>query len=211
MKMSLHRALAELKLIDARIASGIQKIVPVELVNNGKLLSLPQTVDQFESAAVASYTSVEDLIKRKVLIKSKLVEANAMVTVTIGEKEMTIAEAINYRNVVELKTLLLNHFKAHYKKVMATYISNNEKIKEQAMKNAEIMLGKDTAGAKKPTDEDVKALTEPFIARHKVDLVDPLKLEKKIEELETEINQFNTEIDYVLSEANSTTFIEIPD
>ena len=42
-------------------------------------------------------------------------------------------------------------------------------------------------------------------------MIDPLTLEDKIKELEKEIDEFQKNVDFVLSESNSRTYIEIPD
>ena len=40
-------------------------------------------------------------------------------------------------------------------------------------------------------------------------MIDPNNLRAVIEEMTKENDQFNTEVDYVLSESNSNTFIEV--
>ena len=40
-------------------------------------------------------------------------------------------------------------------------------------------------------------------------MLDPLNLEKKIKTLQNSLDEFNEEVDAVLSESNATTFIEI--
>ena len=46
---------------------------------------------------------------------------------------------------------------------------------------------------------------------YEVKMIDPLTLEDKIKELEKEIDEFQKNVDFVLSESNSRTYIEIPD
>jgi hypothetical protein len=66
------------------------------------------------------------------------------------------------------------------------------------------VLGKDNRKA-----EDVKQHTDEFFARNELELVDPNELAKAVKELEKSILDFMNEVDYKLSESNSTTFIEV--
>ena len=53
-----------------------------------------------------------------------------------------------------------------------------------------------------------KKAKESIESLYKVSFVDPIMIEEEIEKLDKEISDFKTEVDYVLSESNSTTFIE---
>ena len=55
----------------------------------------------------------------------------------------------------------------------------------------------------------IDSLTESYKNLNEVVLLDPSNLRAVIEEMTKENDQFNTEVDYVLSESNSNTFIEV--
>jgi archaellum component FlaC len=55
----------------------------------------------------------------------------------------------------------------------------------------------------------IKGLTETFLAENKAEIIDPLGLEERIKELETSIEEFTTNINWVLSETNSKTMITV--
>ena len=71
------------------------------------------------------------------------------------------------------------------------------------------MIGKQGDDSVKPNDEDVKNIVEPFVKRNEFHLVDPLKIEETIEQLQIEVDEFEVEVDAVLSEINALTEIEI--
>ncbi len=71
------------------------------------------------------------------------------------------------------------------------------------------MIGREGDNNVKPTDEDVRAIVEPFIKRNAVTLVDPLNVEVLVENLQKEVDDFEVEVDAVLSETNAITIIEI--
>ena len=61
---------------------------------------------------------------------------------------------------------------------------------------------------KEAARKDAEAYVEKTKA---LSMVDPCEVSNLIEKTDEEITQFKTNIDYVLSESNSTTYIEIPD
>jgi hypothetical protein len=52
-------------------------------------------------------------------------------------------------------------------------------------------------------------LTNSFRENNKVELVDPLDLSVKVAALEEELDAFETNVDWVLSESNAVTKIEV--
>lgn len=209
-RMTIHRALAELKLIDSRIEKATAAIDPTGgMQGEDGLVNQHYKKEEFETAAKAKLQSVLDLIARKIKIKSAIVNANGVTKVKIAEKEMTIADAINYKSLVSFQKNLIGLLLNKHNKVKALVNKENERVNEVALTNAKIMIGKPGDEKVKPTDEDVKAIMEPFIKRHAFHLIDPLKVEDLTEQLQKEVDSFEIEVDAVLSEINATTFIEI--
>ena len=207
--MTIHRALSELKLIDARIEKAINLVEPTGLMQLDKLVNGFIRKDEFEKDVKSKFQSVLDLIERKNSIKSAIVKANGTTTVKIGEKTMTIADAINFKTVIAVKKNLIARLTQKHNSVKAKFIQDNEKINNVALENAKIMIGKQGDDKVKPTDEDVKNIVEPFIKRNEFHLIDPLKVEDLAETLQLEVDEFEAEVDAVLSEINAITIIEI--
>jgi hypothetical protein len=55
----------------------------------------------------------------------------------------------------------------------------------------------------------MEAIAKPFLERNEAKLEDPLNLDSLIESLSQEILEFTSNVDYVLSESNALTQIEI--
>lgn len=208
-KMTIHRALAELKLIDSRIEKAIGAIKPTGVMVKGKLVDGFHKKEDFENDAKAKFQSVTDLIKRKTTIKSAIVKANGVTDVTIDGKKMTIADAINYKVVIIFRKQLITALNREHNIAKAKFTTENERINNVALENAKIMIGKQGDDRVKPTDTDVKNIVEPFVERNELHLVDPLEVDKLIETLEKEVSNFEVEVDAVLSEINAITVIEI--
>lgn len=207
-KMTIHRALSELKLIDARIEKAIDQVEPAGVMQKDKLVNGLYPKEAFEKDTRAKFQSVTDLIDRKIKIKSAIVSVNGKTTVTVADRNMTIADAITFKTVVLLKQNLVDALKVKYGKVKGKFLTENEKINAVALENAKIMIGKQGDDRIKPTDDDVRAIVEPFVKRNEFHLVDPLDAEKLIDKMQAEIDDFTSEVDAVLSEINAVTLIE---
>jgi len=205
-KMTIHRALAELKLIDARIEKAIEAMEPTGLTQSGRLVNQVYKQEEFEESVRAKFQSVNDLIERKTKIKSAIVRANGVTLVTINEKNMTIADAINFKYVVEYKKKLINTLEKRHRSMVAKMEMTNKQVEDNALKLAEAALQKDNV---KISDGDAVAITGPYIEKNQFHLIDPLKVEELVGKLRDEVNAFESEVDAVLSEINAVTIIEV--
>jgi len=204
-KITIHRALAELKLIDAKIEKGINEIYPTGIFQKGRKIDNWISEDEFKKNAQSQYDSVTDLINRKVKIKSAIVNANCVTKIKVGERDMTIADAINFKRVIEMKKKLVNEMKRKHMVAVGNMNKNNEIVQKNVETLLANALGKDNV---KTSKEDVDAISKPYLDNNIFSLFNPLETEKKVEALEKEINEFESEVDACLSEANATTFIE---
>ena len=211
MKYTITRALAELKLLKARCKKETDQL-EVIAVKHGSRLRSPYSAykeEDFKKAAKSDYQSVCDLEKRILEIKNKIDISNFTTKVTVGDTEMTIQEALNYKNtILAIKDNRLSILKAR------KYNAKNEYDRALAENNnmiARMSSDKNNSGSAKDSsdiEEDARGYVEKA---HAVSLVDPIIIDEEIKKLEKEISDFTNNIDFVLSESNSTTFIEVSD
>ena len=204
--MTIHRALSELKLIDAKIEKQTKEIFPVAYYQKDKKIFGRYSQDEFKKAAEGTYDSIIALIERKNKIKCAVVTANAATKVKVGGVEMTVAEAINYKTLINFKKALVETLRAANKKMTAEMNKGNEIVAANCQKVIEVTFGKDNV---KVQPSDIAAVTTPFMEQNEYHIFDPLNVEKKIETLEKEYMDFEAEVDAVLSESNAVTFIEL--
>lgn len=203
--MTIHRALAELKLINARIEKKITNLVPSGLMQKGKKVNGVYDQEEFNKSVQSSYASVLDLIDRKNKIKSAIVIKNSETKIKIGEKEMTIADAINYKSLIEIKVNLVESINKKHNQVVARLVEKNNIINENCQKLIEITFGKDNVQI---SASDIDGISKPYMEQNECHLVDPLIINDEISKLNNEIMTFKTEVDATLSEINATTLIE---
>jgi len=204
-KITIHRALSELKLIGSKIQKGIDELDPSSIVQKDKLINGVYQKDEFEKRAKESFQSVIDLIDRRNKIKSAIVKANCITLVKIADDEMTIADAINLKTVIVFKKSIIDILKKRHNNVKANLERNNAQIDANALNLAQVALGKQGI---KIGDNDAQAVIEPYLKANKFELVDPIGVENKVSELEKKIGDFEAEVDAVLSEINAITSIE---
>lgn len=203
-KMTLHRALSELKLIDAKIEKAINEIIPTGTKQEGKLVNQVMSEEDFTKLAQSRFDSVTDLIERKSAIKSAIVEANSKTHLTIAGKSMSISDAITAKATIIPKKKFIEILKARHNNVIGVMNKNNEVVARNMQAILEAALGKDNV---KTNSTDVDSIRIPYMRANEFHLFDPLKIGEKIEKLETEVSQFETEVDAALSEINAITFI----
>jgi hypothetical protein len=87
----------------------------------------------------------------------------------------------------------------------AQFKVQQESVDDRLEKLLHSELGKDV----KTSPDTITALTNSFRENNKVELVDPLDLSQKTNALEEEIETFETNVDWVLSEVNGKTMIQV--
>lgn len=206
-RISITEALNKLKLYDAKINKAINSHKYVGAAKKSSNMLGVQTKEVFNNNAKAGYQSVTDLIKNRNKLKSLIVQSNAITEVTINDKVMTVAEAIERKNSIQYEIDLLNTLKLQYATATSTVNAENKKVDTQIDKLLETFVGKDTD--KKATKEDQAAIIEPYREKNEFELVDPLNIYDEIQKLEAEIDGFNSSVNTALVLSNATTFIEI--
>jgi hypothetical protein len=205
MQLSLHRILAEIKLIDSKI----EKKMSVKFIGwkqKDRPICAYYEATVFDARVQGAFQSISDLINKKQALKKALSEANSTTIVRINDKQMTIADAINYKHLLPLKKQFLQKLERDFASAQEYIEQHNNKVDENALKLAQTALGKDNV---KLTEGEAVSVTKPYIEANQLKFHDPLNLKKIIDEFREEIEGFEMEVDTVLSEANAITLMEV--
>lgn len=207
-KMTVHKALAEIKVMDNRINSAIYSGVYC-LANkhsNEKVKGI--AVEDYKKVMQSFYDKANDLIKRNEAIKKAVVLSNAVTKVKIGDNEYTVAEAIWMKNHgIDNKDELLVKLQQQYNKAQAEILKNNG---EELDKRAEqYVIGIYGSKEGKADTEAFEKTKKEFIKANQYELLDPIGILNVIENLEKEIDTFKAEVDAALSTSNAITEIEV--
>jgi hypothetical protein len=200
--MSITQGLAELKLLHKRINKGLEGTSWIAISTKTKRVN----EDDFKKSALAEYKSYMDLVERRDSIKRAIVLSNATTKITIGNKwSGTVAEAIEHKTSLSYKKKLLEQMREHILTVERQYENVIEETNTRLDRLLSSELGKDV----KTNPDTIASLSSSFLENNKVVILDPLGLKVKAKELEEEIDTFETNVDWVLSEINGKTMINV--
>lgn len=205
--MTVHRALVELKTLDARITKAIceTSFVTANKHSNTKINGKP--IEDYIKSVKENISSIRTLINRREALKKAVTQSNAITHVTINGVEYTVAEAIEAKkNGILLYSNLYNTMSSQYKRAISTVEKENgDKLTLAADAFVTGMYG---SKDKNVRGEEADVARQSYIKANSYDLIDPLDVVNYIKELEEFINTFNDDVDAALSVSNATTIIE---
>lgn len=197
---TITQALRELKTLDNRIQRLTNETVFVSCGTKNN-----QRKDDKVHQVVSKYQQSRDLKKRRDGVKAAIVHSNAITTVNVGGQSYTVAEAIERKNSISLDKHLLEQMKLQRRTIKSQMDQQNQAASQRLQRLLEQNFGKD--GTK--TDPDsLKQTEDAFWVNNRWTMIDPLNLDKEIERLEYEIEEFEKNVDFSLSESNSLNRIQ---
>jgi tetrahydromethanopterin S-methyltransferase subunit G len=209
LKISITRALSELKVLQKRFEKEVRNLSVIS-IRHGQILMDNSSIrpEDFREAAKSQLQRIEDLQKRIFEIKTKIQQSNAITVVKIGSREMTVLEALVKKSVLENQKDLLAKLKSSlvtsnhlHEKAISTNEARVSKQLEDATKNTSVKLDPEI-------EKEIKKSVESL---YPIEVIDPCKISDKIKELEEEIEDFENNVDFALSESNALTQIEVGD
>ena len=211
MKYSITRALAERKVLIKRHEKAVRELELIAVKRGNRLVDDYSHIkpEDLKDRVIASWQSVLSIEQRIDEIKNQIDKSNLVTKIKIGSREMTVQEALVLKNSIDLRKSRLSKMKDLYRKAKLSfdrYLDVNRNIIDKTVA--------DTINASKDgkIDPELEKSTSEQIERlYCVKFEDPLSLETMIKQLESEIEEFESNVDYALSESNSQTFIEIAD
>jgi hypothetical protein len=208
-KMSITRALAEIKRLDDRI----EKAIASEFVNvavgrneNKRSTNRSETLQDTQSKIQSNRDTLTSMFDKRAKIKAAVVQSNAVTKITLGKEELSVAEAIEKKKSIDLKRRLSVTLKQQLNRANELVKNLNEKLDQTIETNLATIYGNDKG---KADASMYNAIAEPQKNQKEASLIDPIKIQKWIEELDEEISITDTELDFILSESNAKTEIEI--
>ena len=207
-KMTVHKALAELKIVDDRIVSAINggTYCVANKHSNDKIKGV--SLEEYKGTMQGCYDKATALIKRRNAIKRAVVLSNATTKVNINGVEYTVAEAIEMKNHgVEFDDMLYRTLNNQYLKAQAEILKQNGDDLEKRAEQYVIGIYGSKEG--KTNTDDFEKTKKDFITANSYELIDPIKILDKINSLEESISSFRAEVDAALSASNAVTEIEI--
>ncbi len=205
-KLTLTKALAELKLLGKRIDSKMKRLHPVAMKKGPMFQSYVKSQAEFERDTHAEWQSLFALMERRKKIKTALVVANATNVVDVDGERMTIADAIEKKSALDTERELVLQMRRKLVQMQDKVDAHNDSVAEKLSKLLEAAYAKKDSQLAK---DDYDRIAKPFNEANQAKLVDPLNLKKQLDAMEEAYERFLSEVDVCLSVANATTFIEL--
>lgn len=206
-RMSVHKALAELKTMDDRITKAINSgtYCCANKHSNVKISGI--SIPEYRAKMRGDYDKVVSLIMRRNAMKRALVLSNAKTIVTINGVEYTVAEAIEMKNHgVTYDVMFCNRLKLQYGTAQNTISAKNgDELERKAEKYVVEMYGSNEDAKK---GENASLAKKEYIEQNSYDFIDEIKIVDRIKEIEEYVDAFMVEVDSVLSVSNALTEIE---
>lgn len=204
-KMLVTQGLNELKTLDSRINRAIREAKFVAPAKTSEKKVNPYTTkEDFINDAKSAMDSINALIDRRERIKSAIVESNATTMVDICGETFSVAKVIDLKNSILYKKVLLRKMKDEFDKAKVTVNRKNEDMELRIDEIINTVYGKEN----KNKSENFDSIVTPYREREEYSLVDPVNIEKVIEELEKYIEEFESTVDSKLQVSNCITTIE---
>lgn len=205
-KMTVHKALAELKTLDDRINSEITGSIFVKANRHNNMKIFGKSVEDFRADTTSSLRSVMALIERRNAMKRAVVLSNAVTKVEIGGVEYTVAEAIEINNHgmenwIDFRDFLRDQYSSVKRMVES---ENGEKLANACENYIQTMFG----SKDKINNPDIETARKMYMDSHSYDIVTGFNIEEIISVITKKIDDFKAEIDSALSVSNALTIIE---
>lgn len=205
--MTIHKALAELKTLDNRIADKINTACYVRANKHSNSKISGQSISDYEQDMKSGFQSIIDLIARRSAIRSALAESNAKTMINVGGKEYAVSVAIEMRqHGIDLYNLLLANMGRQYSDAQRTIErQNGDALTEAATRYVTGLYGQKD----KANQDAVNSAYGDYVKANAYDLIDPLNISKEIEKLRDFVDSFMSEVDAKISASNALTEISI--
>lgn len=205
MEISITKALRELKTLDARILKKINETTFAASKKPKENIRGFKTVDEFEKEAKESIQSIKDLMDRRKKIKKSIVESNAITVVEVSGVKMTVADAIERKNFIEIEKTLLRKMNTDYAQSQEKVEVNNELAQDRLDTQLNNMISKDG----KTDLTAVEGYKKLFWESEETKLIDPIHVKEIATKMALDIESFEDDVDVALSEINARTLITI--
>lgn len=210
--LTVHEALCDIKVADSKIQNAISEldVVKVKKASADKIDGAP--IKDFTDRASAQFQKVTDLINRTEALKAAVNDSNAKTVISVDGKEMTIAVAIYLmKGGVSAKEQLLRVLQTQLVKAQKTInIKNGDELDQRTDAHIAATFGQSSKdGGKSNNAKEIEEAIESFRKNQSYELVDPLKVQEKIDALSDEIDKFKSKVDSAIQMSNATTQITI--
>lgn len=202
MEMSLHRIIAEIKNLEAKLA---QTKVVVGVASKKDQLVGNMTADQFRAHSqgiVDEFTSNLERLRKLKVARNK---ANVQNEVVICSQKMTLDEAIARKATASF----LQNFIFSVQQQIVNATNQVSLASQETERKIEQQVSSIGGSTKKISEEEISTIRKMMERSTGKELVVGQNVDAFIKSTQTQLEQFLVEVDFVLSEANASIKVNI--
>lgn len=203
-ELTVYEALLEISRLNDRIAkikSESKQFIYYSVESSNKINGIER--EKFVKSLQSNYDSIRHLISNLAEYKAKVALSNATTTIKIGEKEYTIAEAIQRKQNKNIESSFLTELQFQISSVQTRIEAINSKVE---LNLPEYLNNVKTDNS---TAEEIQKLTENYYKNNKCSILDPNNLVDNISDLVSDLELFLTEVDSKITASNCKTIIKV--
>ena len=206
--MTVHRALAELKVLDTSIAKLIREAQFCAAAKQSMKKLNGVDIEDFKQSAQSYLDKINDKMARQAALKRALSDSNSRTYIKVAGVEFTVAMAIwMNQHGIDFQDALLGQMERQYSNATAVIENANARLSDRA---DNFVSATNTASDKSNMDADtLKDIRQDYIDRETMVLIDGIDIKKTKTELAEKIDKFKAEVDAALSASNAVTEITI--
>ena len=202
--LSLTRCLAEIKKLEADLAN-VPVFVRIAANKNDRVEGVLQNAEEFARASQSDWDQYVGKTERLIKLKVARNKANVSTMVKVGGKDVSMDEAIARKALVPVLKNAIAQVKRHISTVEQQVQKSESEVQAAIDKNVNAASSSGTP----LTDSQVQILREMYERSLGKRMVLGTNIKTAMKTIEDEVNNFELEIDYVLSEANATTKVSV--
>lgn len=216
-RMLVTQALDERDLLIKKISDKIQKASFVDTVkhNEEKVYNGHILKDDYNQQARSAFQQIMDLMSRYQKIDAAIVASNAGTIIETSCGSFTVAAAISLRSRLrgggmydedsDFEGNLMAKMEQEYQSRIQIMETKNKQLQTTAESMRLSILGRDS----KVKEDKPLEVVDTYVKQNTTELVDPLDIQKKIEEIRNRRDTLLRELDTQIKVSNATTFISI--
>jgi len=207
MQYTISKALKELKTLDARIMHEINQGVYAGVVKqNNPSNSSYKTANDLKNAIKGTFDSIEKLQDNRNKIKAAVIQSNATTFIdlpVIGN--VSIAQAIEYKEVINMRRNFINKAVAEYRKHQHEYDIQKDHVNNIIEQRISAALGNQDQ-----KDDTMSSMIRKQVEQeYSVEFINPKNIEDWAKKELDKVEEFADNVDDLINTSNVMTTIEV--
>ena len=205
--MTVHEALCRIKVAESKLDKLLSTATFIATKKACEVKVDGKPVEEIEKEIQGDTDKCLAVVNEVNAIKAALNESNAETKIKVCGELMSVASAIYYyRYGVSMMKNVIREMTCQYQEAVNKLAKENgQSLDEKADKYIVANYG----SKEKVDPATLREEEDAYKKRHSYEMVDPMSLKKKIDELQFKLDEFTSSVDSAIQVSNATTMITV--